>query len=539
MEEEIRRILKGEVLTDEASQIAYSRDASFFEIKPKIIVYPKDSEDIKNLVKWVAENKSKYPDLSITARAAGTDMSGGPLNDSIILDLTKHMNKLISFDPEKREITVEPGMYYRDFEKITTSKNLMLPSYPASKSICAIGGMVGNNAGGEKSLRYGKTEEYIERLKIVLADGNEYEIKNLTEEELQKKIALNNFEGNLYKNIRDLIQSNQETINKAKPKVSKNSSGYYIWNVWQEKTFNLNKLIVGSQGSLGVVTEVTFKLVPIKKYSKLLVIFLKDLNYLASLVNVLLKTGPESLESYDDKTLFIVLRYFGGFIKLLGSKNIFLLLLQFWPEFKMIISQGFPKLVILAEFTGDDSEFVFRQVKEAEAAARSLPVQTYLVKNEKEKEKYWTIRREAFNLIRFHLKKKKSIPFIDDLIVKPEKLPEFLPKLYKILSQYKKDVDYALGGHVGDGNFHIYTLMDPTNPKLLEIVSQLSQKVYDLVISLGGSITAEHNDGLIRTPYLEKMFGSKVVNLFKEIKNIFDPKNLFNPGKKVGNLTKS
>ena len=149
-------------------------------------------------------------------------------------------------------------------------------------------------------------------------------------------------------------------------------------------------------------------------------------------------------------------------------------------------------------------------------------------------QKYWTIRRESFNLLRKHVEGKKTAPFIDDIIVRPEHLPQFLPELNRILDEYKNYMIYTIAGHPGDGNFHIIPLMDLSDEKSWNIILELSDKVYDLVLKYGGSITAEHNDGLIRTPYLEKMYGKEVHGLFEEVKRIFDPLNIFNPGKKVG-----
>src|SRR3989338_2124478 len=165
MKEEIKKFFKGEMEDDEETLVKYSHDASLLEVRPKVVVFPKDSEDVKNLVKWVGENKQIYPDLSITARCAGTDMSGGAIGESIIMDFTRHMNKLIGGplpmqDKNEWEISVQPGMLYRDFEKITLEKGLILPCYTASKSINAVGGMYGNNSAGERTLKYGKTEDY-------------------------------------------------------------------------------------------------------------------------------------------------------------------------------------------------------------------------------------------------------------------------------------------------------------------------------------------------------------------------------------------
>ncbi len=554
MQEEIRKFFKGDVENSNETLEKYSHDASIFEVKPELVVFPKNRDDVKALVKWVGDNKQKYPNLSLTARSAGTCMSGGAINESIIIDFTRYMNKIYEvnnvaqysiktknpINPQEIEISgtavVEPGCYYRDFEKKTLEKNLLLPCYTASKSLNAMGGMVGNNSGGEKTLVYGKTEDYIKSLQVVLTDGQEYEVKPLTKDELLVKISQNNFEGNLYKEIYNLVIENKEDLEKAKPKVSKNSAGYYLWNVWDEEkqVFDLTKLIVGSQGTLGIVTKITLHLIEPKPFSKLVVVFLRDIKILPNLVSKILEHNPETLESYDDKTFLLVLKYIWSFVKLLGLKNFFRLMFSFGPEIKMTFCHGFPRLILLVEFTGNTKEEVDEKAKIAKRDLKNIKkIGVHITRNEFEAKKYWTIRHEAFNLIRYHLKKMKSEPFVDDVITKPEKLPEFYPELYKILGSYGKHMTFAVGGHSGDGNMHIYTLLNPKDPSLKNIILEASQKVYDLVIKLGGSITAEHNDGIIRSPYLRQMFGEKTYDLFEKTKKIFDPNNIFNPGKKV------
>ncbi|MEK7588223.1 MAG: FAD-binding oxidoreductase [Patescibacteria group bacterium] len=535
MKEDIQKIFKGDVEDSDETLTKYSHDASVFEIRPKVVLFPKDTEDIQNLVKWVNENKDTYGELSITARCAGTDMSGGAVGESIILDFTRYMNQVLSFeDPLK--IVVQPGMFYRDFEKVTLEKGTILPCYTASKNLNAVGGMFGNNSAGERTLKYGKTEEYVVEAKVVFNDGNAYTVKPLNEEELKQKMSQGDYEGNLYKSIFELIQSNKEEIQKAKPNVHKNSAGYTIWNVWSEekKIFDLNKLLVGSQGTLGIATEITFKLVVDPKYTKLLVVFLRDMSLVPELVNRILKYNPQTLESYDDKTFFLVLKYIKDFTKLLGVKNLFKLIFSFGPETMMTLRHGFPKLILLVEFTGHSQEEADIEAERALADLKSMKgIGIRLTRDAFEAKKYWTIRHEAFNMIRYHLKKVKSKPFIDDVIVRPEKLPEFFPALYKILGDYKKRMTFAVGGHAGDGNLHIYTLVNPKDKKLREMIMEVSDRVYDLVVRLGGSITAEHNDGLIRTAYLTKMYNNQIINIFKQIKEIFDPKYILNPGKKV------
>ena len=206
--EQLRALLHGEVYDDAAARISVSHDASIFEIKPRLVIAPRDTGDIQRLVSVIL---SKFGELSITPRSGATDMTGGPLTESVVLDIAKHFNRTISVSNDGRAI-VQPGVFYRDFEKETLKKGWLLPSYPASRDICTIGGMVANNSGGEKSLTYGKTIEYIQSLVVVLADGNQYELAPLSRSELDKKIRQNDFEGDLYRRLFKLFSERQKEI---------------------------------------------------------------------------------------------------------------------------------------------------------------------------------------------------------------------------------------------------------------------------------------------------------------------------------------
>jgi len=533
--EEIRQIVKGDVSDAQDVLLANSTDASIFQVQPELFVSPHSSDDIKNLAKFVGSHKREFPHLSLTARAAGTDMSGGPLTESIVLDFLKYFQGVKNVDQDKKEAIVLAGTYYRDFEKASLAKGLLLPSYTASKELCTVGGMVANNSGGEKTLSYGKTIDYVTELKVVLSDGNEYVTRALNKPELEAKMRQNNFEGRLYRDLFKLVDENKEMLAEAKPRVHKNSAGYYLWDVWNGKIFDINKVIVGSQGTLGIVTEITFRLIKPKEHATLLVIFIDEISELAKVVEKVLEHKPESFESYDDHTMKLAVRFMPDFLGRMGAKNLLSLGWQFLPEIKMILMGGVPKLILVAEFTGDSEEEVYSKAHNAEKSLASLDLGTHVAKNDKEENKYWTIRRESFSLLRKHVHGKHTVPFIDDIVVLPEHLPKFLPELSAITKSY--DITYTIAGHIGDGNFHIIPLMDFNRPDFKQIISELSKKVYDLVGKYQGSITGEHNDGLIRTPYLDKMYKPEILELFKKTKQIFDPQNIFNPGKKVPAIT--
>mgnify|MGYP001611475847 FL=1 len=498
-----------------------------------MVVFPRTAEDIRRLVGYAA----LHAGINITARAAGTCMSGGAIGQSVVMDTTRHMNQIVDLERDASVAgqdgyaVAQPGMYYRDFERATMARGLQYPVYPASRDLCAIGGIVSNNAGGEKSLVYGQTVHFVRSVRAVLSDGNEYELGPLSKTQLDAKMAQSDFEGALYRQLYELNELNYDAIKTACPKVSKNSAGYQLWHVWDRTTFNAAKLLCGAQGTLGIVTQATLGLVKPKLHKSMLVMFLDDFDKLAVAVNDVLKYKPESLESFDDKTLRFTLRFLPDFVRILGASNIISLGLKFLPEAWMVLRGGMPKLMVIAEFTGDDEADVKDRTAKALAAVRALGIKARLTKSEEESHKYWAIRRSSFNVIRSHTKGKRTTPFIDDFIIPPKDMPTFLPKLYDILRPYKLTLTVA--GHVGDGNFHIIPLMDLKDERTRAIIPELSKKVYDLVLQYGGSITAEHNDGLIRGPYLKQMYGEKVYGLFREVKHIFDPNNIFNPGKKI------
>ncbi len=535
--EELKAFLHGDVADDDVTLAKYSRDASLFEVRPKVVVYPKDREDVESLVKFVAERKKTDPSISLTARSAGTDMSGGPLSESIVVDFMRYFTQILQIGDRVSVEggvqmgfgTVEPGVFYRNFEKETLKQGYLFPSYPASRELCAMGGIVNNNSGGEKSLVYGKTQDYVMEMRVVLADGKEHLLKHLTVSDLESKIAAGGFEGELYGKLRDLFEKNYDLAKRAKPQVTKNSAGYNVWDVWDRRTFDITKLLVGAQGTLGLMTEATLALVRTKPCSGMLVIFMDDLK-VGGIVNEVLPFEPSSFESFDDHTLRLALKYLGGFVKLL-AKNPFSLALAFLPEFWMVLTHGMPKLVLMVEFEEVDQATVDQKLRDLQTKLRAFPVRMRLAKTKDDARKYWAIRRESFNLLRQKVKGMQTAPFVDDLIVAPEHLPEYLPKLYAILDRY--GFLYTIAGHMGNGNFHVIPLMHLQDEAERAKIRPAMEEIYALTFQYGGSMTAEHNDGLIRSPFLPQMFGKEVVELFAEVKHIFDPENIFNPGKKV------
>lgn len=529
--EELKKVLEGDVETNEETLQQHSHDASIFEVKPQVVVFPKNDHDVEELVRFVNRNKKEHPTLSLTARAAGTDMSGGSISDSILVSFLRYFNNPPTI--HDTIATVEPGVFYRHFEKQTLKHGLIYPPYPSSREICALGGIINNNAGGEKSLEYGKAEDYVAGLTMILSDGNKYHIKPLTFEALQKKMKQKDFEGKLYKDIFTLIDKNYDLLKSAKPDVSKNSAGYFLWNVYdrEKKIFDLTKLFVGAQGTLGIMTKADLRLVPIKKHSEMLIVYVRDFNHLAEIVNTILPFGPESVETYDAITLKLAIKYFSGFGKKLHTNRL-RTFLNFIPELKMKWLGKLPTLTIQAEFTGDDRQELTQKIMDIEEKLQSFHLDMKFAPTKKAELKYWLIRRDSFNLLRQKIKNMYASPFIDDIIVKPEYLPEFLPEFNDILKKYPSIIA-TFAGHIGNGNFHVIPLVKLSDTEQRKLIPKISEEVFRLVAKYKGSTSGEHNDGLVRTPYLHLQYEKKIIDLFEKTKEIFDPMGIFNPRKKA------
>ncbi len=398
-EKELSIVFKGEIDTTDATRDFYSHDASLFEIKPQVVVSPKDSEDVQALVSFVSQRKKDTPGLSITARSGGTCMSGGAINESIVMDMNKHFTAIHAITPTEGHVA--PGVFYRDFDKETLKQNVLMPTYPASRELCTVGGMVNNNSGGEKSLEYGKTEDFVTELKVVLADGKEYTVRPLNRQELIAKMAEDTFEGRVYKRTYELIEAHYKEIKDAKPQVTKNSMGYNLWDVWDRETgvFDLCKLFVGSQGTLGIVTDITFKLVPRREYSGLLVCFMKNIDDLGDVINTVLAHKPATFESFDDNTLWLSFKFFFYFRKTLGWLGLAKLGLSLLPDALMLL-RGIPKLILMVEFNGETQQEVTDKINAMRKTLEPFGMAMERDETAAKSKKFWILRRESFNLLR-------------------------------------------------------------------------------------------------------------------------------------------
>lgn len=506
--------ISGEVSVEAEDIDYYSTDGSIFEITPSAIVFPKDSVDVQELVMAVNELRREGIKTSLTARGNGTDQGGGPIGDGVIVDFTRHMNQILEVGQDY--VVVQPGCMYERLQNRLNQHSQYLPPYPASIGVCTIGGAVANNSAGEKSVKYGSTREYVEALQVVLADGTATWIYPMDEHQLNEKKQLQTLEGDVYRQIDELLTQNATTIHNDHPNVTKESSGYALWKIKNDTLFNLPQVIVGSQGTLALITSIRLRTLPLPDPNKvtLLVSFYDNINSVCTAASHIHKLGPSALEIVDENLLSLV------------TEQAPALLAGLLPNGSL------PEFVLLAEF--DDADDNERHTKEKEASDIFLRYATSsVVKYDPvEKASYWKLRRSAAAVMWTIPGKLKALPIIEDGAVPPDQLNRFLTEAYKIFNKYELTI--AVWGHAGDANLHMQPFMNLSDDADREKIFSLTNDYYTMIQSLGGTAAGEHNDSLMRAPYRHLMFGQAMEDLFDKTKNIFDSNNIFNPKKKVG-----
>lgn len=504
--------ISGEVVVDVSGRDYFATDGGIFKVEPKLVVYPRNEKDVVETVKFSAKMSESGRQIPITARGKGTDQSGASLSEGISLVFPAHMKKITKLTAQS--VNVQPGLIYANLESVLKSHGRFLPPYPASVEFCSIGGAVANNSSGEKTLKYGATRNYVNGLRIVLYNGDVIETRRLNKKELKQKKQLQTLEGELYSKLDELIETNKEVIYAKRPGVSKNSAGYALWDIKRsDGSFDMGQLFVGAQGTLGIITEAQLRHVPFNSNTTLLVGYFDSISEMQKAVVKISKLDPSAQELVDDNVINFVQEHRPEVIKGL------------LPEKK-------PKVILLVEF---DDEKIKLQQKKADSAKAILAEHTFeqrISTNKDEQDNLWRIRRQAAAVIWMQQGPKKALPIIEDAIVPIDKFEEFLDKAYKILDRYK--VNVAVWGHAGNGHLHIQPFMDLSSIKDRHKVFTLTDEFYKMVLSLGGSISGEHNDGIMRGPYLRQMFGPEVFGLFREVKKLFDPNNIFNPRSKTG-----
>ena len=508
--------LVGEVVTSVDARRFFSTDCSVFTAVPSIIVYPRGEADVRKVTRFAWQLAERGRSIPITARGAGTDQSGAAIGTGIILVFPAHMNRVVEFDSKTGNAIVEPGIIYGKLQQTLETHGRFLPPYPASFEYSTIGGAIANNAGGEKSVKYGDTSSYVTGLRVVLANGEVIETRRLTKRELSKKLGLATFEGEIYRSVDTLIEENRDLIESSKLRVTKNNAGYNLIDVKQaDNSFDLTPLLVGSQGTLAIVTEATVTTRPFNPETTLMIAAFDDAGRAQQAITELRDLGteaPSAIEMVDEHLLEAVKEV---------NPN----------QLKDVIDEPYPKLTLIVEFDIANE----RQQKKATKQAVKI-FETYATGHKVETEPLkqtdlWKIRQASASVLSAVHGRTKAVPVIDDGIVPVDKFSQYLEGVYALFK--RNNLDVAVWGHAGDANLHLQPHLDLAEVGDRQKAFKLMEEYYQLVISLGGSISAQHNDGRVRAPYLPLQYGQEVYGLFQKVKKIFDPYSTMNPGVKI------
>ncbi|MEC7840427.1 MAG: FAD-linked oxidase C-terminal domain-containing protein [Chlamydiota bacterium] len=512
LQSEISRAISGESYFDNITKHIYSVDASIYEKIPTAIVVPKSTQDIIATVKIASKHG-----LPITARGAATGITGGCLGNGIIIDTSKYLNKILEVNYEKEYAVCEPGVIQDQLNEYLEPRGYRLGPDTSTGNRATIGGMLGNNAAGARSLYYGKMIDHVLEIEMVLANGDSLTFRELSESQLKEICQSNNFEGRIYNEILKIRENYREDIRNSFPNIPRRVSGYNLDELIKSNDLNLTKLIVGSEGTLGIVTKIKVKICKRPQNTAFCLLFFENMIEGMRSLNDILSYSPLSVEMIDNKIIAM-----GKQSPTMQGKTDWLI--------------GNPEAIFVVEF------------QESTKAALISLVENFADRMEHDKVGYkrsviydnntiahvWSMRKAGLGLLLSKRTYSRAIAFIEDITVAPQNLATFMEKFQSILSKYKKEA--GVYGHVGSGCMHIRPYINLRDTEEIDCMKAIMLEVTELLIESRGSLSGEHGDGYIRTWLNKKLFGDSLYQAFVDVKKAFDPNGLMNPNKIVDGL---
>ncbi|MCX6134610.1 MAG: anaerobic glycerol-3-phosphate dehydrogenase subunit C [Ignavibacteriales bacterium] len=483
----------------------YSTAACFYEVTPLAVVIPETIDDIRTAARicWKHE-------IPILPRGAGSSLSGNAVGKAVVLDLSHHFKdiELLSGGRVRCGVSVVLNQLQ---DRLKDQQRKLGPD-PSSGNVCVIGGMLGNNSGGPHTIKHGNMVHHVDEISVVLANGQLFKAKNIL---LADILNLVDSDRHYYEQVRSLMEKHAADISASKPLSTKNASGYQVWGALTETHLNMASLLVGSEGTLGIFTDAVVRTLPLVKHRGIISFYFADLASMGTAVRHLRALGASAIEFVDQ-----------SFIKLA---------LTFRPELKEFLPADVQYLLYV-EFEDDNIDRVNDVLLESKAMVcdrQKLAEVGSFSTNEEEIEKVIRVRKAATVILNKIQGKEKPVPFVEDAAIHPDVFTEFLIDLSALLRQYP--FKYAIFGHAGDGNLHLRPILNFKDPQSFRHAEDLMEKFVGLVVKHKGTLSGEHGDGRLRTPFVDRTF-PRLIPLFKELKALFDPAGILNPGIKVANL---
>ena len=518
--EQLKPTFKGDIHTGHTMRVLYATDASAYRELPTAVTLPKDSDDIKLLIRFAQENK-----CSLIPRTAGTSLAGQVVGSGIVVDVSKYMTRILELNEKERWVRVEPGVVLDELNKSLAPKGLFFGPETSTANRCMMAGMVGNNSCGAHSLVYGSTREHTISIKTILSDGSEAEFAPLCKADFEKKCRLQNLEGDIYRYTRDLLSDTdvQKEITEQfpDPEVERRNTGYAIDLLMQsepfidtEEAFNFSKLLAGSEGTLAFTTEIKLNLVDTPPKNKALVCVHLDSVMEACHANLIaLDHQPASVELMDKAVMDLTKA------NRAQAKN------RFFVE-------GDPGAILIVEFAEHNKDIIDQKAKAMEIDMRKAGLGNHFpVVTGSNIPKVWNLRKAGLGVLSNMPGDAKPAPVIEDTAVSPKVLPDYIKEFDEVLDRLGLSCVYY--AHIATGELHLRPILNLKDEKHNELFRTIALESAKLVKKYRGSLSGEHGDGRLRGEFIPMMLGEKIYQHCKDLKNVWDPNHIFNPNKIV------
>ena len=503
----LEKRVSGEVRFDPFSRVLYSTDASIYQMEPVGVVIPRTVEDVLAVMEIARDNQ-----VPVLPRAGGTGLAGQSVNHAIVLDFSKYLNQVVELNQEEQWVRVQPGIVLDSLNRYLMPHGLQYAPDPTTANRACVGGGIGNNTCGAHSVIYGKTLDHIKEVDVILSDAAQARFRSLEPHELESKLKGDGLESDIYRGVLQIARENLAEIEARYPKIMRRVSGYNLDSFLGEEPVNLTKMVVGSEGTLCVVTEAKVNLVPRPTMTSLSVLHFRDIFAASEATKEVLKHGPSSVEVLDDMVLTRSRESMGQ------SRN-------------LAFVQGDPGAMLLVEFYGESERELTAKMNrlKADMERQRLSYACVNLLSKADQDMVWNVRKGGLGLLMSIHGDAKPIPFVEDPAVDPENLGEFVRRFDEIVRAHDTQAGYY--GHASVGCLHIRPLVSLKSDAGIDKMLSIGEEVSDLVKEFGGSMSGEHGDGIVRGVWTEKMFGPEIYQAFRDLKTAFDPQGIMNPGK--------
>ena len=508
--EDLRKNVRGEVRSDAMSRQLYSTDASMYSIEPVAVVIPRSADDVVAVIETAGGHR-----VPVLPRGAGTSLAGQTVGRAVVIDFSMHMRNVLEINAEEGWARVQPGVVLDELNEQLKPHGLQFAPDPSTSNRASVGGAVGNNSCGAHSIVWGKTVDNVLELSVVLSNGDTARFGPTSAESIAAKARRDDLEGAIYRRLADLGETTRGEVESRYPKIMRRVSGYNLDELaGGVNGFDTARFVVGSEGTLAAITEAKLRLVPIPTATALAIVHFNGLQESMEATVAALELEPSAVELVGS----MILRY--------ARSN-----LQYARIMDFV--DGDPEALLAIELTGENAAEVESKLDRLERRMRSagLGYAFRRVVSPQDQAKVWAVRKAGLGLMMNVPGAAKPLPFVEDTAVAPEALPDYVRRFDGIVRDHGTTAGYY--GHASVGCLHIRPLVDLKLQDGVDRMVSIATQVSDLVLEFGGAMSGEHGDGLARSMWNEKMFGPAIYDAFRQVKQVFDPKGIMNPGKIV------